>query len=46
MIGSAPVASLCTETTMYMTFTGVLLGIFAEEGPATFHGSLQYTDWL
>lgn len=46
MIGSAPVASLCTETTMYMTFTGVLLGIFAEEGSATFHGSLQYTDWL
>ena len=32
MIGSAPIASLCTETTMYMTFTGVLLGILPKEG--------------
>lgn len=36
LVDSASIATLCTETTMYMTFTGALLGIWAEEGKATF----------
>ena len=35
-IGRAALASFATEGTMYMTFTGTLLGIFAEEGDGTF----------
>lgn len=36
LVDRASIATLCTETTMYMTFTGALLGIWAEEGAATF----------
>ena len=35
-IGSASTASFATEGTMYMTFTGTLVGIFAEGGDARF----------
>jgi alpha-N-arabinofuranosidase len=31
-------AGLCTEGTMYMTFTGTLLGMFAERGDVVFGG--------
>ena len=35
-IGRASIASFATEGTMYMTFTGTLLGIFAEDGDGIF----------
>ena len=35
-IGRASIASFSTEGTMYMTFTGTLLGIFAEDGDGIF----------
>lgn len=39
LIGTLPIAGLCTETTMYMTFTGTLFGLFAYHGKAVFsHG--------
>lgn len=40
-IGSASIACLCSEATMYMTFTGTLFGIYAEEGNATFKKGLM-----
>lgn len=40
-IGKASVACLCTEGTMYMTFTGVLFAIWAEAGQATFLDGLR-----
>lgn len=40
-IGSASIACLCTEATMYMTFTGNLFGIYAEEGRAIFKEGLM-----
>lgn len=36
LLGTAALASFATEATMYMTFTGTLIGIFAEEGEAEF----------
>ena len=39
-IGSASIACLCSEATMYMTFTGTLFGIYAEGGMATFKEGL------
>ncbi|NBK24974.1 MAG: glycoside hydrolase family 43 protein [Spirochaetia bacterium] len=44
LIGSASIASFCSETTMYMSFTGTLLGIFAEQGKATFLSSMSLID--
>lgn len=38
LLGSAALASFATEATMYMTFTGTLIGIFAEGGEAEFSG--------
>ncbi len=35
-IGRAAMASFATEGTMYMTFTGTLIGIFAENGDGVF----------
>ena len=35
-MGRASIASFATEGTMYMTFTGTLLGIFAEDGDGCF----------
>ena len=35
-VGFASLASFATETTMYMTFTGTMFGIFAENGDAVF----------
>jgi alpha-N-arabinofuranosidase len=40
-IGKAAIASLCTEGTMYMTFTGVLFAIWAEAGTASFLNGLH-----
>lgn len=40
-IGKASIATLCTEGTMYMTFTGVLFAIWAEAGAATFLDGLR-----
>nr|WP_321306941.1 family 43 glycosylhydrolase [uncultured Sphaerochaeta sp.] len=36
LVGSASIACLSTEATMYMTFTGTLFGIYSEQGNATF----------
>lgn len=36
-----PIAGLCTEGTMYMTFTGVMFGLFAIGGTATFSNGLS-----
>lgn len=35
-LGRASIATLCTEGTMYMTFTGAMFAIWAETGEATF----------
>ncbi len=35
-IDSAPIACVCTEAIMYMSFTGTLFGIWSENGKATF----------
>ncbi len=45
LIGRAAVATLCTETTMYMTFTGTLLGLWAEEGRARFRKGCRLEDF-
>ncbi|AEV29600.1 beta-xylosidase [Sphaerochaeta pleomorpha str. Grapes] len=36
LVGRLPIAGLCTETTMYMTFTGTLFGLFSYNGKAVF----------
>lgn len=36
LAGTAPTAGLATEGTMYMTFTGVYLGLFSQLGTAAF----------
>ena len=41
-IGRAAMASFATEGTMYMTFTGTLLGIFAENGDGVFTGGFGF----
>ena len=35
-MGSASIASFSSEATMYMTFTGTMFGVFAENGDAVF----------
>lgn len=39
-LGKASYAGLCPEGAMYMTFTGTMLGIWSEEGRATFLDSI------
>ena len=41
-IGKASSASFSTEGTMYMTFTGTLIGIFAEEGDGIFQDGFGF----
>ena len=42
-IGSAAMASFATEGTMYMTFTGTLMGIFSESGDAVFSDGFGFS---
>ena len=41
-IGRAAMASFATEGTMYMTFTGTLIGIFAENGDGIFENGFGF----
>lgn len=41
LLGKLSYAGLCTEGTMYMTFTGTLLGLYAKDGSATFVDSFS-----
>ncbi len=41
-VGKAAMASFATEGTMYMTFTGTLIGVFSEEGDAKFRLPLGF----
>lgn len=43
-IGKASTASFATEGTMYVTYTGTMIGIFAEEGEARFIGGFGFAD--
>lgn len=42
LLGQASTASFSTEGTMYMTFTGTLIGVFCEEGDAVFNLPLGF----
>ena len=42
LLGLASTASFSTEGTMYMTFTGTLIGVFCEEGDAIFNLPLGF----
>ena len=41
-MGRASIASFATEGTMYMTFTGTLLGIFSEDGG---HSPVHFSEY-
>lgn len=43
-LGSASYAGLCPEASLEMLFTGVLFGIYAERGKATFLKGIERTD--
>lgn len=43
LLGKLSFAGLCTEGTMYMTFTGTLLGLFVKNGSATFIDNFSLT---
>ncbi len=43
-IGQASIASFSSEQTMYMTFTGTLLGIFTEDGDGSFEEGFGFTE--
>ncbi len=41
ILGTLSYAGLCTEGCMYLTFTGVLFGLFSEEGEAVFLNGIK-----